>query len=65
MSDENEAIDDEAVAAEWEVQMAADAGEEEGGVDDDDAMAAEWAAMADGEEGEDDGGSTQSTRVLD
>ncbi|MBT5161090.1 MAG: flagellar motor switch protein FliM, partial [Alphaproteobacteria bacterium] len=66
--DEEEGVDDDAVAAEWEAQMAAEGGGDEGGGDDD-AMAEEWAAMADGdgdgEDEDDDMGSTQSTRVLD
>jgi len=76
MSDEDEEIDDEAVAAAWEAEMLAesggddaDAGDGDGaaaaeggeGGGDDDAMADEWSAMADDE---DDGGTGQSTRVL-
>ncbi len=75
MSDEDEEIDDEAVAAAWEAEMLAESGgddsADDGGADgavaaeagegsDDDAVADEWSAMAD----EDDGGTGQSTRVL-
>ncbi len=55
MADENETVDEEALAAEW-----AAAAEGDGG-DDQDAMAAEWEAMA---EEEPDTGAGQSTRVL-
>ncbi len=68
MSDEteNEAPDDDAVAAEWEAMAAADEGTEEGGVDDD-AVAAEWEAMAGGEDSEDGEEYTEQApgRVLD
>jgi len=53
MADDEEEVDDDAVAAEW-AAMAGD--DEEGGEGDDDAVADEWAAMAD-----DDG---TSARVL-
>ncbi len=55
MADENETVDEEALAAEW-----AAAAEGDGG-DDQDAIAAEWEAMA---EEEPDTGAGQSTRVL-
>jgi len=56
MSDEDEVIDDEAVAAEWEASMLAEAGgDEEEGVDDD-AVAAEWEAQMAAEGGGDEGG---------
>ena len=59
MSDEDEVIDDDAVAAEWEAQMAAEAGEEEDAPVDDEAVAAEWEAQmaadaGEGGEGDDD-----------
>jgi flagellar motor switch protein FliM len=58
MSDEDEVIDDEAVAAEWEAQMLADAGGDEDEGVDDDAVAAEWEAQmaAEGGDGEGDDG---------
>ncbi|WP_417461847.1 flagellar motor switch protein FliM [Kordiimonas sp.] len=61
MADDEE-IDDEAVAAEWEA-MAGGGGEEDDDTDQD-AMAAEWEAMAGGEE-EDDSGGPSPGRVLD
>jgi len=59
--DDNEPIDDEAVAAEWEAQMLADSEAEESADDsavDDDAVAAEWEAQmaAEGEGGGEGGG---------
>ncbi|TNE66488.1 MAG: flagellar motor switch protein FliM [Alphaproteobacteria bacterium] len=48
MADNDEEIDDEAVAAEWEKMAAGDASADQ------DAMAAEWEAMAGGDGGEDD-----------
>jgi flagellar motor switch protein FliM len=60
MADEEE-IDDDAVAAEWEAM--AGMSDEEGDDTDQDAMAAEWEAMAGGEE-EDDSGPSPG-RVLD
>lgn len=64
MADDDEPVDDDAVAAEWAAMAEADA-EEDGG--DQDAMAAEWEAMAGGdapaeEEGED---GPSPGRVLD
>lgn len=56
--DENEEVDDDAVAAEWAAMAGDD--DEEGGDVDDDAVADEWAAMAD----EDDEGDGTSARVL-
>ncbi|WP_262691467.1 flagellar motor switch protein FliM [Kordiimonas aestuarii] len=61
MADEEE-IDDEAVAAEWEA-MAGGGGDDDDDTDQD-AMAAEWEAMAGGEEEEDNGGPSPG-RVLD
>jgi len=64
MADDDEPIDDDAVAAEW----AAMAGADEDDDTDQDAMAAEWEAMAggDGPVEEDDGdGSPSPGRVLD
>ena len=66
MSDNDEEIDDEAVAAEWAAMAGDDGGEGEDGEADDEAMAAEWAAMAgegDGDGEEDD--EAASGRVLD
>ncbi|MFC3051224.1 flagellar motor switch protein FliM [Kordiimonas pumila] len=60
MADEDEPIDDDAVAAEWEAMA--------GGDDDadQDAMAAEWEAMADDGDAEaDDSGGPSPGRVLD
>ena len=57
MSDEDEVIDDEAVAAEWEAQMLAEAGGEEDEAVDDEAVSAEWEAQMAAEgggEGDDD-----------
>ncbi len=62
MADEEE-IDDEAVAAEWEA-MAGGGGDDEEDDTDQDAMAAEWEAMAGGEEDDDSGGPSPG-RVLD
>jgi flagellar motor switch protein FliM len=64
MSDDqdDEEIDDDAMAAEWAAM--AEEGEEGGEEGDDDAMAAEWAAMADGDEDEGEGGDGTSARVL-
>ncbi|WP_417463507.1 flagellar motor switch protein FliM [Kordiimonas sp.] len=62
MADEEE-IDDEAVAAEWEA-MAGGGGDDEEDDTDQDAMAAEWEAMAGGEDDDDSGGPSPG-RVLD
>lgn len=62
MADDDEPVDDEAVAAEWAAMAGADEEEE-----DQDAMAAEWEAMAGGDapaEDDDDGGPSPG-RVLD
>ncbi|WP_417457285.1 flagellar motor switch protein FliM [Kordiimonas sp.] len=61
MADEEE-IDDEAVAAEWEAM--AGGGDDEEDDTDQDAMAAEWEAMAGGEDDDDSGGPSPG-RVLD
>ncbi len=53
-TEQQDDIDQDAVAAEWAAMAGAD-GDSEGGMDDD-AVAAEWAAMADGEEGSGEGG---------
>lgn len=66
MSDDqdDEEIDDDAMAAEW-AAMAEEGDDGDGGEGgDDDAMAAEWAAMADGDEDGGDGEGGTSARVL-
>jgi len=66
MADDDEPVDDDAVAAEWAAMAGADEDEEEG--EDQEAMAAEWEAMAgDGEaaEEDDDGSGPSPGRVLD
>ena len=66
MADDDEPVDDDAVAAEWAAMAGADDDEEEG--EDQEAMAAEWEAMAgDGEAAEesDDGSGPSPGRVLD
>lgn len=70
MIDDEEPIDDEAMAAEWEAMAAGDdgdAGEGEGEGEDQDDMAAEWEAMAGGDEEDDDedSGDNMPGRVLD
>ncbi len=70
----DEDLDQDALAAEWEAQMAGDAGGGGGGDgDEQDDLAAEWEAMVGGEGGEDGGGATEvvssvggreTTRVL-
>jgi flagellar motor switch protein FliM len=71
---DDEQIDQDAMAAEWEAQMAAEAeaaAAESGGGDDQDDLAAEWEAMVAGDGGGEDGGGfvsstagRESTRVL-
>ena len=68
-TDNENAVDDDAVAAEWAAMAEADGGGGgNGGEDgnDDDAVAAEWAAMAEDEAGDADSEATsnQPTRVL-
>jgi len=70
LGDDDDDMDQDALAAEWEAALAG-GGDDEGGDDatDQDAMAAEWEAMVDGggddEGGDDDGGGgRESTRVL-
>ena len=53
MIDDEEPIDDEAMAAEWEAMAGGDDGDGGEGEDQDD-MAAEWEAMAGGDDGDDD-----------
>ena len=69
MIDDEEPIDDEAMAAEWEAMAGGDdgdAGEGDGEGEDQDDMAAEWEAMAGGdEEDDDDPGDAMPGRVLD
>ena len=66
MMDDDEVVDDDAVAAEW-AAMAEEGAEDEGGGSDDDAVAAEWAAMAEEAEGAASDGDDGQTpgRVLD
>jgi len=63
MADDDEPIDDDAVAAEWEAMAGGD--DDDGG--DQDEMAAEWEAMAGGDEEEDSGSEAGPSpgRVLD
>lgn len=66
MADDDEPVDDEAVAAEWAAMAGGDDEDDGGGSDEE--MAAEWEAMAGGDdagEGEDDEGSATPGRVLD
>lgn len=60
MADDDEPVDDDAVAAEWEAMAGGDDGDQE-------EMAAEWEAMAGGDEEEDaeDAGGPSPGRVLD
>ncbi len=66
MISDDEEIDDEAVAAEWEASMAAEAGDDDEGADQD-AMAAEWESMAGGDDAEGGGDDDDGVpgRVLD
>ena len=67
IDDDDEPIDDEAMAAEWEAMAGGDDdGGDDGGEDQDD-MAAEWEAMAggDGEDDDDDSSDAMPGRVLD
>jgi len=67
MADDDEPVDDEAVAAEWAAMAGGDE-DDEGEGEDQDAMAAEWEAMAGGDapaEEEDDGSGPSPGRVLD
>ena len=66
MIDDDEPIDDDAMAAEWEAMAGGDDGDASDGEDQDD-MAAEWEAMAGGDEDEDDddSGDAMPGRVLD
>ena len=60
MADDDEPVDDDAVAAEWEAMAGGDDGDQE-------EMAAEWEAMAGGDEEEEaeDAGGPSPGRVLD
>ena len=62
MADEDEPVDEEAMAAEWEAMAGGDDEDEDV---DQDAMAAEWEAMAEGDDDEEDDDDVAPGRVLD